>query len=367
MRLGPIWCVLGLLSTAACAGNGGTSGRPASSPAFDDVVALATAGSWRSVGEDVIEVWVCHVPPDSTAEVYGGLPLRRPLTPQHLTDTIAAGVAGYFEAISHGTYHPVLVAGGEVTMSRDDRPQDCVDRAIAGAGAATRAVLAVADAEHAPGQPGGFGTGGDPCGAPCSVADSRRAAYVGAADFAPEWGDDPPLDLVEHEIGHTLGWVHSGVDAAGDYLSALDVMSNSAAPRDIDPSRRDGPDTLAVERVVAGWLPAVAVVVAGTSGTDVTLAPSTGNVGTRLLVLPVDESTFLAVESLPLGGYDAHLANGGIAVHRVRLDGGALRPLEPLVGVAPFSSLLAPGATFTSDGWTLSVGDGGQVSARPSP
>ncbi len=309
-------------------------------------------------------MWVCQAPPDSTAEIYGGLPMRRTFTAQGLTDTVAGRVTAYFESISHGVYHPVFVPGGEVTMARDDQPQDCVDQAIAGSGAATRAVLAVADAEHAPGQRGGFGTGGEPCGTPCSVAASRRAAYVGAADFAPEWGDDPPMDLVEHEIGHTLGWVHSGVDAGDDYLSALDVMSNSAAPRDIDPSRRDAPDTLAVERVVAGWLPAVDVVVARNEGVDITLAASTGVVGTRLLVLPVDRSTFLAVERLPLDGFDSHLASGGIAVHRVRLVDGALRPLEPLVGVPPYSSLLAEGATFSADGWTLAIGPAGRVSAH---
>ena len=83
------------------------------------------------------------------------------------------------------------------------------------------------------------------------------------------------------------------------YLSALDLMSNSAAPRDTVPSRRDGPDILALHRVLAGWMPMSDVTVADAAGATVALAPSTGDAGERLMVLPVDGSTFLTVEFGP--------------------------------------------------------------------
>ena len=73
-------------------------------------------------------------------------------------------------------------------------------------------MLAVADAEHAADQPGGIGSGGDTHRAEAPASAARRWAYVGANDFSADWGDDPPMDLVEHELGHTLGWVHSGTD-----------------------------------------------------------------------------------------------------------------------------------------------------------
>ena len=207
------------------------------------LTAIAAEGSWRALGDDSFEVWICHVPGDTTAAIYGGLPLRLPLTPQSVATLVGARVPGYFDTLSHGLYHPTFAAGGEVTLGKDDGPQVCVDRAIAGAAPGTRAVLVVADAEHGADQPGGFGSGGDPCPArpPCPVGQSRRSAYVGASDFHPDWGAAPPMDLVEHELGHTLGWVHSDADEAGNYRSGLDVMSNSAAPRAVDPSRRDGP------------------------------------------------------------------------------------------------------------------------------
>ena len=130
---------------------------------------------------------------------------------------------------------------------------DCVDGALDRSSADADTVLAVADAEHAADQPGGWGRPGTwpTCDGTCPASTTLRAAYVGASDFHPDWGPVPLLDLIEHELGHTLGLPHSGSPASGgdQYLSALDVMSNSAAPRDVDPARRDAPDTIAVDRL----------------------------------------------------------------------------------------------------------------------
>ena len=312
-------------------------------------------------------MWICHVPADTTAAIYGGLPLRRKLTPAGVATLVSATVTPYFDAISHGRYHPVFVQGGEVTMAAGDAPRACVDRAIAGAAADTRAVLAVADAEHAPDQQGGFGDAGVVRAAAGPVSVTHRAAYVGAADFSPTWGQHPPMDLVEHEVGHTLGWVHSGT-APGtpeQYLSALDVMSDSAAPRATDPTSRDAPDTLAIDRVISGWLSAadVTVVRAGTTST-VRLAPSTGPSGRRLLVLPVGFTAFLTVERLVPTGHDAHLPHEGIAVHRVDVQGAAITAVTPRVGDAPFTDLLQAGGRLTTDGWAIQVGADGTVTVH---
>lgn len=324
------------------------------------LLVLRDAGSWRAEGVDEIEVWICRVPVDSAAAVYGGLPLRLPLTAEGVAEVLNARVAPYFEEISHGLYQPQFYAGSDATVRADQEPQVCVEQAIQGADDTADAVLVVADAEHIAEHPGGFGNVGVPCPAepPCPVLDSRRAAYVGASDFNPDWGDAPPMDLVEHEIGHTLGWTHSGfVDgAAVPYQSALDVMSNSAAPRDTDPTRRDGPNTLAINLLFAGWLPTSDLWVAPLAGGSVSLQSSTGGAGTRLAIAPLPNGSYLTVELLTVDGFNSHLPLAGIAVHRVVITAeGTVEAIVPLVGEAPYVDLLQAGATIDVDGWRIVV------------
>lgn len=362
-----VWSVVAIGLAAAWPIAACTDDEPAVSPhegaVLDELLATPSAGGWRTQGDDPFEVWVCHVPLDSTATVYGGIPLRLPLTPTTVTAAVAARVPAYFDELSHGRYRPVFTAGGEVTIGRDDEPQACIDAAIAGSGPAAHAVLVVADAEHGADQPGGFGSGGDRCptAGPCAVALSRRAAYVGASDFHPDWDGDKPMDLIEHEIGHTLGWVHSGADEAGDYLSGLDVMSNSAAPRAIDPARRDGPGTLALNLFLAGWLPADDVrIVRGTD--DARLSPSIGDDGTRLVLLERPDGTILTIELFAAEGLDDHLPATGVGVHVVEMAGGAITAITPALGDPPEDELLHPGDLHTSaDDWSVTVTDDWEV------
>ncbi len=354
-----------LVAATGCSGPDSQPAPSAAGAVFDELVARSVPGQWRSTGTDVVEVWVCHVPNGSTAKEYGGLPLRLALAPAPLAGLFQQQVSRYFDSVSHGAYTPSFVAGGEVSLAVSEGSKECVESAIAKASATANVVLAVADAEQAPPASGGIGSGGNPTSTRENVAVTRRYAYVGGADFdRATWGDNPPMDLVEHELGHTLGWVHSGVSSTGDYLSALDVMSNSAAPRDVNPDRRDAPDALALHRVLAGWIPAADVVVADGAVTA-TLAPGNGAAGTRMLVLPIDAAHFLTVELVPDDGYDDHLPRAGLAVHRVSVTGGAVSDFEPL-GEAPFTRLLQPGDTVAFDGWTVQVGPGGQVTATPT-
>lgn len=332
---------------------------------LQSLLATAEQGRWRSTGDQVVEVFVCRVHPYTAAPIYGGLPLRAPIAPATLASQFQQSVTRYYHRISHGAYQPVFVVGGEITLGIADDEHDCIDEAIAASASTTDVVLAVADAEHAPDQPGGLGSGGDPASPEGPATATRRYAYVGAADFdRTTWGDAPPMDMVEHELGHTLGWVHSGVTEDGQYLSGLDLMSDSAAPRSVDPARRDGPDVLAVHRLMAGWMPMDAVVVADGDAAAELLAPSTGDDGTRLLVLPIDEHTFLTIELLTADGYDDHLPHDGLAVHRVRERDGLITSIEPLVGEAPFLQLMQPGDSLTADGWTIDVAADGRVLAR---
>ncbi len=322
---------------------------------IDDGVAPAT---------DLVEVWVCRVPATTTAPIYGDLPLRLPLEAQHIVDSIDDRVAAYWRTVSGGRYEMSFTAGGTITLSDDDDDDDCISQALNGSSPTATVVLAIADAEHADGHPGGRGRQGTaPNCDGCAAAATRRGVSMGANDFHPDWGPVPLLDLIEHELGHTLGLPHSGVisSAADPYPSALDVMSDSAAPRSADPRRRDGPSTLAINLVDLGWLAAEDVVVLdparGTDDVDIELGPATDPSGTRLAVLAIDEHRVLTVELRTASGLDAHLPTSGVAVHLIDDSAGSAieRAQLPLGTVAPHTDLLRAGDSLVSNGWTIDV------------
>src|SRR3954463_13804409 len=320
-----------------------------------------------TTGDDPWEVFVCHVPLDTQSPVYAGLPLRVHLSPDALAAILDEKVTAYFATLSNGEYRPRFTAHGDVTIAATDEPQACVDKAIAASGPEAHGVIAVADAEHNAGNQGGFANAGAVCATPpCPATTTRRSAYVGASDFSPDWGDRPPMDLIEHEIGHALGWPHSGYDASlpDPTQSALDVMSNSAAPRAVQPDRRDAPDTLAINRLSAGWLPTSSVAVVPPTGGTVQLTASNGKSGRRMAVIALDDHRFITIELLANEGFDTHLPATGVAVHLVD-ETSAPRTQTPLVGLAPYDDLLAQGETLTTTGWRIAVGDGWSVTMQP--
>ena len=296
-----------LLPLGSCAGDGGTTSRPA---------ALALLESAREPATpDRFEIWICRIPSDTTDPSYVSGGERLALTTSDLVDRIAPAVGAYFDELGHGAYSIGFVAGGEVALAAGDDHQRCVEEALDRSGPATDAVLVVADAEHRADAPGGTGQSGTGC--VCPARESRRSAYVGASDFRPDWGEEPPLDLVEHEIGHTLGLPHSAGPDSVEYTSALDVMSDSAAPRGADPSRRDAQATIAANLIALGWVPPGDVAVVPEDGATVTLRPSTDDTGQRAAVVALDDTRLLTVELLTPDGLDVHLPAAGVAIHLV--------------------------------------------------
>lgn len=340
-----------------------TSGLPAPlASVLDDQAGILTTGV------DRFEIWICSVPTTSTAPIYQSNGLRLALEASALASVLNDTVTDYFLTLSSGAYRLQFTAGGDVELGDVEGSDECFARALEASGDAP-GVLAIATAEHAAGESGGFGAVGDPCRAPadwpCPAAETGRGVYLGASDFHPDWGSTPALDLLEHEIGHVLGWPHSGgrTDA---YASDIDVMSDSAAPRRVDPAARHGQGTLAINRVAAGWIPLddVAVVEAG-STTTVELTPSQSGEGTRLAVIPVSDTAFLTVEYLAATGLQSHLPESGITVTLVDSAASSCanaqttrscRVQESLVDAAPFDDLMgAVGEQWEGYGWRVTV------------
>lgn len=338
-------------------------------PAIQTLVAAALPIRRYSLGTDRLEVWICRVPKGVKDPIYNPVDFRLDIDADRATVLLNKHVSAFFRTLSHGLYAPEFLAGGEVPIDVDESDERCVEKAVNKSADEATGVVVIADAEHRSDQPGGWGRPGRPCDAAATLCSARvtgRATYIGASDFHPEWGEVPAIDLQEHEIGHSLGLPHSG--EGGGYTSAIDLMSNSAAPREVDPARRNGPDTLGINRVALGWLPLEDVEVGDPAGSRHRLVPSSAPDGRRLLLLPLDDLRLLTLEVRTNSGFDDHLPAPGVVVHEIDQRPAACRGetgTEPCVneyrrqpvrsGTAPYTDLLGAGETWSGSGWTVRV------------
>lgn len=267
----------------------------------------------RLVGTDVWEVAVCKIPDRYDPEVYDMSALRLDASAEKIVSDLAP-VAAYFSRWSENRYSLVLRAATRDVEPAFGGPQQCVDEAIEQSSPDVDGVFVVADAQHREGTEGGWGRRGESCTAPCAVRMSRRAVYLGASDFVATSGSTPgtarvPLDLVEHELGHALGWPHSRRFV--HYDSVIDVMSDSTAGRRKDPSRVDAPGVLAIDRYFSGWIDSPQVVVDIGSGSRITVD------GGTFALVHLSQTRAISIEAIAATGDNAHLSDAGVAVHLI--------------------------------------------------
>ncbi len=311
-------------------------GRTTLGPSATDVEALLKIGiiadSYNEMtwGIDPWEVVVCHIPIFTSDEKFEPSLERMSLTSSEIVKRLSP-VVSYFKRHSFGRYQPVFSAGQDVAISDTETSDDCAERALDLSGPDVRGVMVIADAEHGADEFGGWGTPGIGCNKSCSARKTRRSVYAGGGDFMDYWNGDSPLDLVEHEIGHALDWPHSTTSASNSgqelYDSALDVMSDSSAPRMVISTKRHGPGTLAINLYAARWFDDEHLQILDTSrrvNTKVQLLATDTDLsmtGTRFVVVADGVNSFLTIELIAARGDNAHLKLDAVVIHRITVTG----------------------------------------------
>lgn len=340
---------IGLVVTAVT-GCGFGAPSPLSIHSAVDSLIHSSAASY-AVGVDVWEVVLCRIPEDHDENLYDMSGVRLADAAQRITASLK-GVSEFFERWSNGRYSLEFDASIFEATPHFGGSNECVEEALEHGSADADGVLVIADAQHRDDRGGGWGRAGFHCSTTCAPSESRRAVYLGAADFVSD--AMIPLDLVEHELGHALGWPHSRRHS--EYDSPFDVMSDSAAPRRQDASRLHAPGVLAINRYLAGWLEQEPMVLDARK-------PATMEIDEEKFALVVVSPTAaITVEVIAAFEDNAHLDRSGVVVHLI--EWGSDSCLHPFVveglsgrlcgGTARSQRLIAP---ETSTDGMLVAGD----------
>jgi hypothetical protein len=318
--------VLTVATIAGCSNDQQTSGD-IDSEALNTMVQTESQFGDIALGSDPWEVVVCQIPQNTTDPVFAPVPERLNLSSGDIVAKLDP-VIDYFSRWSHGRYQPNFTATTGVSINAAEKSDLCVERALDKATPAARGVLVIANAQHSETAVGGWGRPGSPCEENCSAKLTRRAVYIGAADFMPFWKGSPPLDLVVHEMGHALDWPHSSTSldnfGNGVYDSEVDVMSNSAAPRDVNPNARNAPGPLGINMYLSQWIndSNVALLEDGTKSFDLVATDTDSAVdGVRLVLVQLNNSTIISVELLNASGDNQHLLRNRVVVHQIDVAG----------------------------------------------
>lgn len=305
----------GLALLAACGATDPTAGILRLDDPSSDLDLALPETPWT---DDTWQVMVCRVPTDIEDPIYDQSGIRLEASVDEVLQAIRE-VSDYFARWSVGRYTIEFVPGPDLGITGTETAQSCLDAGLDASDRRATGVVVVADAPHRDDRPGGWSQPGTGCASDtCPARESRRGVYLGAADFMglDQASAEVPLDLVEHEIGHALGWPHSSRDTSR-YDSVIDLMSDSAAPRRLSPSRRHGPGVLAFHRLGAGWLDRDRVVVLGPGTVRIALGAPGDRDRAEMAVIRLDRHRVLTIEVIADVGDNDHLAESGVAVHLI--------------------------------------------------
>ena len=189
-----------------------------------------------------------------------------------------------------------------------------------------------------------------------------RNGVLRGADYG-----DYSAEAISHEMGHIMGLpdTYEVVDISTPYhthVGNFGIMGQ-IVPMDFNRSLSDrfkGNEMLAWHRWQLGWIEDSEVFCATSSTTSIKLGPLTKNLGSRMLVMPVDSSRVLVAENRAIDGYDQNLSTGGILVYsvdeRIATGKGPIKVQGDYSADWPDSSvLLQPGEKITVAGYEISV------------
>jgi hypothetical protein len=273
----------------------------------------------RVVGTDLIGVYICKIPADST--VFDGS-RQHTATAEDFAALADAEVAPYFDVVSGGRYRVDFVPLGTIAANRDDGPEDCIDKALARTGDPYTNVL-IADSTTRSIGVAGFASPGlimlsesgqDPSVFDRSPAASHRGGWIAGTEISTL----PNPGTIIHELGHTVHWPHSYIGPWDEYDNPVDVMSSGFGSCTNDPYiyRCDPGNTIAFNRFASGWLKNGQVVV-HPSGTANYLLDAPNNAGVQAVLLPdpAQPLTMLTIEARPAIGNDDFFEAEGVALH----------------------------------------------------
>jgi len=128
-----------------------------------------------------------------------------------------------------------------------------------------------------------------------------------------------------------LGWPHSTRQfpisqnslPASEYDSVIDIMSNSAAAREVNAQRQHGPGVLGLNLLTAGWLDFDEVTVINSPSRTPqmysisSISAEDKSDSPRLLLIDIGGNAAITIEFISNIGDNDHLVRPGVAVHRV--------------------------------------------------